>query len=83
MTLFEEIDNMGSYADAYIDFFHVSSVKQFIKDLKSDKVEDLAKFMHDVYESYAKANGWKTQENCRVEFKDLPEKNKYCKIGVW
>ncbi len=34
MSLSDDIDNMGSYADSYIDFLHIDDVKQFIKDLK-------------------------------------------------
>ena len=36
----------------------------------------LARFMHDEYETIAKDKGWQTQEQCRVVFEDLPEKNK-------
>ena len=45
-------------------------------------VYDLAKFMHDNYEIYAKRIGWKTQESCRTEFKDLPENNKRVMLFV-
>ena len=43
---------------------------------------DLATFMHDEYEKMAKVVGWKTQESCRVEFKDLPPANKTVMIAV-
>jgi hypothetical protein len=39
-------------------------------------VEELAKFMHSVYEDKSKGVGWSTQESCRVDWDDLPEKNK-------
>jgi hypothetical protein len=39
-------------------------------------VEELAKFIHDVYEDKAKSVGWNTQESCKVDWDDLPEKNK-------
>ena len=37
---------------------------------------EIAEILHNVYEEESKRVGWKTQESCRVEFKDLPEKNK-------
>jgi len=38
--------------------------------------EYLAKFMHDKYEEEAKRVGWNTQDKCKVEYENLPEKNK-------
>ena len=38
--------------------------------------EEVAESLHILYEESSKIDGWKTQENCRVEFKDLPEDNK-------
>jgi hypothetical protein len=35
----------------------------------------LADWMHEEYEKIAKEQGWKTQENCRVKFEDLPKEN--------
>ena len=46
------------------------------------KAEELAKIMHNEYESEAIKNNWKTQENCRVPFEDLPEENKQTMIAV-
>jgi hypothetical protein len=40
------------------------------------RVEELAKFMHDVYEDKSKSVGWSTQESCRVDWDDLPVTNK-------
>lgn len=34
---------------------------------------ELAKWLHDSYERFSKNTGWKTQKECQVEFKDLPE----------
>ena len=36
----------------------------------------LARYMHDAYEMLAKNNDWNTQENCKVDFSDLPIGNK-------
>ena len=46
------------------------------------KAEELAKIMHNEYESEAIKNNWKTQENCRVPFEDLPEENKQTMLAV-
>lgn len=42
----------------------------------------LAKFLHDSYEEIAKQKGWNTQDSCKVEFKDLPIKNKETMIAL-
>ncbi len=44
--------------------------------MKGIDVYNLAEFMHNKYEVFAKEAGWKTQESCQVKFNDLPEKNK-------
>ena len=41
-----------------------------------ESVEELAKFMHSVYEDKSKGVGWSTQESCRVDWDDLPVTNK-------
>ena len=46
------------------------------------KAEELAKIMHNEYESEAIKNNWKTQENCQVAFEDLPPENKETMIAV-
>lgn len=49
------------------------------------KIEDTIKFaewIHNSYEHIAKQEGWKTQENCKVDFKDLPKKNQVVMIRV-
>ena len=38
--------------------------------------EEIARILHETYETCAKAVGWKTQKKCRVSFKDLPKDNK-------
>ena len=44
--------------------------------------EQMAEWFHNNYEEIAKAEGWQTQENCKVEFKDLPESNRTTMIKV-
>lgn len=44
--------------------------------------EKLAIFMHNTYEKSAKELGWDTQEKCKVEFEDLPEKNRQVMLFV-
>jgi hypothetical protein len=41
---------------------------------KSDII--LARYLHDSYELIAKKQDWNTQENCKVDFSDLPVENK-------
>ena len=43
--------------------------------------EELAEFMHNEYESYAKRVGWKTQEECQTLFDELPPANK--EVMLW
>jgi len=38
--------------------------------------EEIAEILHNAYEEYSKRTGWKTQERCKVKFKDLPKENK-------
>jgi len=79
MSLFDhknEVAPMSAY------FYPEEKVKEAIKELKKEDVYDLAKYMHDVYEAYAKANGWKTQDSCKVDFGFLPEKNKQVMINT-
>jgi len=40
------------------------------------KGKEKAEILHIRYEDYAEGIGWKTQKECRVDFKDLPKKNK-------
>lgn len=44
--------------------------------------EEIAEKLHNVYENSSKMAGWETQEECRVPFKDLPEKNKAVMISM-
>lgn len=43
--------------------------------LPQDPIE-LARYLHDAYEMIAKKQNWNTQENCKVDFSDLPIGNK-------
>ena len=36
----------------------------------------LARYLHEAYEMIAKKQNWNTQENCKVDFSDLPVGNK-------
>lgn len=45
-------------------------------------VGNLAEFMHKIYEEKALELGWKTQEQCQVEFEKLPEANKKTMMAV-
>ena len=82
MNNFNLSDNIKYYANYEEDdkVLLVKDVKRFIDKLKKDDVNALAKFMHNVYEDYAKLNGWDTQEKCKVEFEELPKKNKQVMI---
>ena len=44
--------------------------------------EQMAEWFHNNYEKIAKAEGWQTQDKCKVEFTDLPEENKITMIKV-
>lgn len=46
------------------------------------KVIELAKWLHDNYEEVAKSKDWDTQDNCKVEFINLPEANKRTMIEI-
>lgn len=47
-----------------------------------NKVEELAKFMHNEYEKLAKKFEWQTNAQCRVSFENLPETNKKTMISL-
>ena len=44
--------------------------------------EQMAEWFHNNYEEIAIAEGWQTQDKCKVEFKDLPESNRTTMIKV-
>lgn len=44
--------------------------------------KQMAEWFHNNYEEIAKSEGWQTQDNCKVEFKDLPENNRTTMIKV-
>ena len=44
---------------------------------RKDRVENIARTMHELYEEYSLEENWKTQKECRLkDFDDLPEANK-------
>ena len=50
-----------------------------IADVRLSLLSDpmvLAKYLHDNYEQIAKRTNWDTQKKCKVDFEDLPTKNK-------
>jgi hypothetical protein len=61
-----------------------NSVEQFLHDELTAKSEpkQMAKWFHEAYEEIAKEIGWETQDNCKTEFDELPEKNKETMIKV-
>ena len=46
------------------------------------RLEDLAKFLHNTYETLAKKVGWRTQECCQTPFETLPTKNQEVMLGL-
>jgi len=44
--------------------------------MKEIPKEELAKFMHETYELYARALQWQTQKKCQVPYEELPEENR-------
>ena len=72
-NLSEKIIIMRSYP--YYGFSK-EDIKTFVKKDKNINPKELAELFHDMYEEQAERVGWKTQEECRVEFKNLPKKNK-------
>ena len=38
--------------------------------------DELAEFLHNIYEELSKEKGWKTQKKTQVKFADLPKENK-------
>lgn len=51
-------------------------------ELEKVGAEKLAEYFHNNYEEIALNNGWKTQDDCQVPFKDLPKENKSTMIEV-
>ena len=43
---------------------------------------ELAKWLHDNYETVAKDEKWNTQQSCKVEFDTLPDANKRTMIEI-
>lgn len=44
--------------------------------------EELAKWLHDTYESIAKIKGWETQQKTQVQFRKLPKKNQSVMLNL-
>lgn len=64
-----EICGMVETEKCNIDAFGISNT------MPEDPIE-LARYLHDNYEMIAKKQNWNTQENCKVDFSDLPVGNK-------
>jgi len=60
----------------------VKNLDKEVERIKKTSNEELAKYLHDNYEFFSKEEGWETQKDCRVEFDDLPEKNKLVMVKV-
>ena len=77
----EHFENeIGEIMDWYADDYYQEQVKNLslsgvVATLPQDPIV-LARYMHDAYEMLAKNNDWNTQENCKVDFSDLPIGNK-------
>jgi hypothetical protein len=64
--------------DYQIAYYYLSKAMDYTRCCdklpKSDII--LARYLHDSYELIAKKQDWNTQENCKVDFSDLPIENK-------
>ena len=49
--------------------------------MNKEELKQIAEFMHNEYESYAKRVGWKTQKECQTLFDELPPANK--EVMLW
>jgi hypothetical protein len=45
-------------------------------------IKELAIELHNEYERLAKIYRWQTQPRCKVEFDDLPKRNKAVMLGI-
>ena len=54
---------------------------KFEMDFIDKEIYELAQFMHDDYEDYAKKVGWKSQKKCQTLFDELPPANK--EVMLW
>jgi hypothetical protein len=59
-----------------LDGFKTKDVKEFIRILKEEDYYKLAIWLHTTYENLSLEEGWETQEECKVMFDNLPQKNK-------
>lgn len=75
-----EIDGYGNIEfickvmELYADVVNKNAVLPHVSNRFSP--EQMAEWFHNNYEEIAKAEGWQTQDKCKVEFKDLPESNR-------
>ena len=66
----------------------MKGAEAFLKLLRLQSVSNrfypkqMAEWFHNNYEEIAKAEGWQTQDKCKVEFKDLPKSNRTTMIKV-
>jgi hypothetical protein len=51
------------------------TINDVVTTLPQDPIV-LARYLHEAYEMIAKKQNWNTQENCKVDFSDLPVGNK-------
>lgn len=73
----QEMALLGRLADAMFEMPEQRAITIRKHKGNLENMENsLAKWLHDQYEEIAKEQGWNTQENCKVEFEKLPEKNK-------
>jgi len=57
------------------EVYYQSDVKEFIRLLKEEDIDNLAEWLHNTYEKLSKKDKWKTQRRCRVKFNELPKEN--------
>ena len=68
--------------DYQIAYYYLSKAMDYTPCCKSDSEQlpqdpiVLARYLHEAYEMIAKKQNWDTQENCKVDFSNLPVGNK-------
>jgi hypothetical protein len=53
-----------------------------MEKITQKEIVELAEWLHDRYECSSVIRGWKTQEKCRVDFWDLPKKNRLVMFDI-
>lgn len=88
---FFEIDKDGFYFEDYANEWKWKEIFELIidwhklnKPVVSNRLSavEMAEWFHNNYEEISKETGWETQDKCKVDFKDLPIKNKETMIKV-